>query len=305
MESEIAYYELTNSQAHWAELVGRFPKNVRSGGYPHFKSNSKDEEEFVRFCTERGIGRTRMKLVSYSGIGPTQHEFFFFRPRVADIDALSITKRNCDRGGGGTCFNGYEQVRRVVVTSKLSRMLDKFELSVCGRPGALFLITRRVRDLILTHGFSGIELHACLTEGTGYTESDADLNRNEKELADKAKYFQFRISATTHGPAHVGHCTALRRCDGCGAVDILVTDSGHHFHAGDLLVSDFQAYDQCHTENLGTLQLSGKVVLISAKALRCLLTAGVKGLKGPSWAGLPIRFHAVEVLSPGSVSSVN
>lgn len=192
------------------------------------------------------------------------------------------------------CFNGVIQVRKVAVNNKIARALDKYDIAVQNWPTTprVYLISRRLKELLVPQQFSGCKLVPCLNVGEEYSEEESAFSSNSERPWNIGKYFQIIMTNSTKGPPTVGKLLAVNRCSRCQTARMFIGEREERFRPDDLYPTDFQYYSRVSTTDHGTLDVSLEIPVVSARVLQCFIDNGIKGLK-PYSKDPPIKYAAV------------
>jgi len=296
METPVNHYELEDSKGLWPTIVERFNKNVSDNGVPYFKQQPSMEMDFVRFCNDNGLRFRRKTILEYSGRGPTDRPFYYLAVRDTREYEQEFIRLKCDGGGKGMCWSGAEQVRKVTLTAAIAKVIDQSDIVVKNYPISprVYLISRRLKDLMEPFRFSGIAITPCLEVGAKYSEDEAAFASRSGRLEKEAKYFQLNLISRTPGKPSIGNLVAASGCPRCHALSIIDGDKESEFKPADLGAEDFQRFNEVTTENKGDQHMIGQIALISARALGFFIESRIKGLK-PYSTDPPVKYAAVQI----------
>lgn len=250
----------------------------------------------MRFCAGKRVTLIRKVLVEHCGKGPLERPFYYFSVRDTREYIQDFVRLNCDGGGQGMCWNRAEQFQRVTVTPPLAKALDQSDIAVKNHPISprIYLISRRLKELMDPQRFSGVSFTPCLEAGSDYTPEEKAFDSHSDRLEKEARYFQLSITSRTPGKPSIGNLLASSSCPRCGAASIIEGDQELQFKPADLAQQDFQWFRDVASNDMGDQRLVGQIAIISSRALSFFIENGIKGLK-PYATDPPVKYAAVQI----------
>jgi len=129
----------------------------------------------------------------------------------------------------------------------------------------LFIISKRMKNLIEEEGFTGATVRPCLKYGQKYTEEEMDVNSKVRRLNEEAEFFQLDINTETKRPP-----------------SRIIKLSGHGMlpfgSINDLEKIDFQFYNKLISEDNKVKKVGRKSFIVSSKFLKRILDLKFKGI---------------------------
>ena len=299
MEKRTRYYTLKPGVPDsWPEeLMSAFRAHLCRFGIMFFDEGSARETEFLCEARNRGLRLDMRSILYCTGPDLFEHPYHYLtvkQDRVHAVGELMDLSTSCSRGEKPFCLTGATQRRRISINPRKSLKLDMMEEPRWIRP-RLYIISRRMRDLMEPQGFTGYRLEPCLQEGGEYTPCETLFRSQSPALEERAVNFQLRITAKTLGPPRVGEIKRFQPpCPRCGVERGFISNSAPVFSLSDLNCSDFQISDEQLSDNYGIVKTPGEICIVSARFLRFLLDNGIQGLRD-YLTDPPIPFGVVDI----------
>ena len=271
------------------------------GGTPFFEEGSTLEQEFLNACVSLQVTAKKHRTYWYcTGEDLYRHPFHYLS--VQSEGNLVIPEFMDQSTGCGyrdqriICRTGITQRHKVTVTTQLAQRLNRLEFVELSFPRSprIYLITRRVKNLLTTEPLSGCQFIPCLDESKVYIESQKNIHHLCPQLESEAQYFQLRVTITTAHFPFGGAGIIRKQCPQCGTVQLAFLSKGVTFQRQDLADTDFQYYNGYCTDNIGEFHIDADITIVSARVQRLLIEHKIRGLFR-YLTDPPIRYGVVEI----------
>jgi hypothetical protein len=298
METIVRRYAIEYAKDTWLEIVRMFRQNISPNGVPYFKGETVGdaESEFLRFCLHKGLRITQKIILEYSGKGPLLRSHYYFSVHDTREYDQGFIELSCDGGGKGLCWNGAKQVRKVPITEHIAKVVGQRDIAVKNYPISprVYLISRKLKELMDPFQFSGCTVVPCLQSGQTYSVEESAFSLHCKKWEKASEYFQLIITARTVALPSIGNLLVASRCPRCKSASVLDGDKYCQFHRDDLSSTDFQCFKGVASANQGIIRLVGEIPIVSARVLQFFIENKIKGLK-PYSSDPPVKYAIVDV----------
>ncbi len=202
----------------------------------------------------------------------------------------------CNVCSQGTLRAGARQVRKIVINSNMlkSKSIDILALRGYRKPN-IYIISRKLKNVLETYPLSGYKLAPCLEKGPDYSEGDRKFHTKIDSFYKNAKYFQMIITKSIVTPPKVGISTDfIPVCTNCNTHPGTFISMEPCFRMNDLLDVDFQNGDEYISDNLGRFVISGSYDIISKRVVKLFIENKIKGLIR-YMTDPPLKYGVVEI----------
>ncbi|MCP3938635.1 MAG: hypothetical protein GY708_25075 [Actinomycetia bacterium] len=298
MIKQISVFELTSGGvAEWpGSLLDRFRGNSRHDVFS-FDAGSDLEEDFEARLRPYGLGFSKNQLLKVTGNDLYIFPFHYLSPRedrYYDKGAFRDLSSGCPGNEGFKCGVGQVQVEKVTVDGKKSKNLDIMMDAGWPRP-FVYLVSRRLRGLLVQESFSGYCLVPCLRSGAQYSEDERSVGFLSDRLEEEATHFQLVVTGRAPGLPSVGRVLrAFSECPRCNTVHGGFFESFARFKPEDLAEEDFQVVWGYNSTNRDRFGIRGELFIVSRDVLRFFRQNKVSGL-GPYLTAPRIPHGIVDV----------
>lgn len=299
MEKRVAYYTPPSTTGVWPDsFLAEFKAHVGKHGVMSFEEGTVTEEAVQRRIKQAGLEVSRRTIINVTGNDVYRYPFYYLivqpdRDYYNVRDFLDFSTA-CDGGGQILCWTGVEQKKKITLDVKKSKLLDIMAVPNVLHP-RIYIISRRLKDLLGNADLSGYQVIPCLEKGRNYSNFDADLEFTRPELDEDARYFQLMIKKQTSQPPRTGIVTKIfSQCSRCKAVYGFDSRTTPYFDRDALSTSDFQTFRGYTADNLGYLNMGVDAAVVSNKFLRIIIDNKLTGLTN-YLTDPPIRYGVVDI----------
>ncbi len=299
MIKTVCIFELVSGgSVEWpSPIVGSFRDNFSRGVFS-FDARSKPEAEFRKKLKESGLKVLRSKVLKVTGSNLYDFPFHYLSVNVDrpyDKGSFRDLSSGCPGGGGFTCRVGQTQIKKVTVDKDRSKKLDIMTDAGWPRP-FVYLVSRRLRDLLVEQAFSGFNLLPCLRIGVHYSEKERSIDCLNDRLEDEATHFQLIVTGRTQGVPDVGEVARVSsECPRCQTINGGIFEFPR-FNPRALADKDFQLVWEYNSTNRDRFGIRGEMLIVSKRVLRLLRENKVSGL-GPYLTDPRIPHGVVDIRS--------
>lgn len=240
-----------------------------------FQEDSSDEQRFLQAAKEHRIDVLSEQYVEVSAREVERfNHYSLIASAGLDLDPSDFLDRSeaCAGSPGFYCSEGAMQVKNIGLARNDMGTLELSTLGGISVKPPLIVVSRRVRNLLLRDGYTGIDLLPCIDSSE---PSPAELSTAD-HLNERAQYFQLRVNARVLEPPHLEWVRKGMACGRCGAVKLFLGGGTAWFRHGALADTDFQFHDTYQTPE-GTMLTSWAHVIASSRFLRLVIDEQVKG----------------------------
>ncbi len=278
--------------------MDRFRGNFSRGIFS-FDADSELEKDFRRSIKGDDFRVSRSLVLKVTGKHVYDFPFHYLSvggDRYYDKGTFRDLTSGCPGADGFKCGLGQTQIKKVTVDKEKSKKLDIMTDAGWPRP-FVYLVSRKLRELLAEQAFSGFRLVPCLRAGAHYSEQERSIDYLSDRLEDEATHFQLIVTGRTLGVPDVGEVLrAFLECPKCQAIHGGFFESFARFSPGDLADKDFQLVWEYDSTNRDRFGLRGELLIVSKKLLRFLRENKVSGL-GPYLTDPRIPYGVVDIHS--------
>ncbi len=274
MIKRISFFQLLSGEPWPSSLSQLFPDNFRRD-VPSFEAGSELEAEFQMRLKDSDLNVSRGEVLKVTGKDLSQFPFHYLTLREDSYYGKPEVK---DKSSGcSRCGVGATQIEKVQVDSSRSKKLD-IMIDPGGSRPFVYLISRRLRDLLTDQAFTGYRLVPCLRFDQSYSEQERRMDFSSDRLEEDATHFQLIVTGRARGAPQVGEVLRVfSECSECNVIGGAFFESFAKFRPDDLDEKDFQLVWHYDSKNRGRFGIAGELGIISARVFRFLQENKISG----------------------------
>jgi hypothetical protein len=251
-----------------------------SAGY-YFEPESAEHSAFLALADRLRLDIFAQDLVRVSGKEVSDYPYYRLNGKVDkeyEKPEYMDWQSRCAGDEQTMCRVGGRQHTKIVFDPARSKSLDIMELPEQINPH-IYIISKRLKDSLHEHGFTGFRTVPCLESQNRFSQSDLALEDSSAELEARANKFQLIVTARPEHPPHVRRIRIRRRCTSCGTVYLFFGGGTPYFERGEPADTDFQVYHSYQSENEGTFDIAGRVCVVSTRFIQLMEENRFTGLE--------------------------
>ncbi len=272
---------ISSAGADWPDaLVQRFSSNFSRGVFS-FIADSEDETGFRDVAEEYDLQISRSKVLKVTSGDLYEFPFHYLtvgEDRYYDKGAFWDPSSGCHGGSSFRCGVGAVQIEKLTIDEKRSKTTDV--MTDAGWPHPfIYLVSRRLRNLLAGSNFSGFRLVPCLRSGSRYCSQERSIDFSNERLEKEATHFQLIVAGRALGVPSVGKVLRVfSECPACHRIHGAFFESFPRFRRESLASEDFQLVSEYESTNRGRFGIRGELLIVSKRVLRFFRDHKMSGL---------------------------